>query len=265
MTGERRGRARGTRGRARRPIPWDWCSPPTNRRARRRARCWSSSRPSRGPVACAGRLEQRGCDVASGEDQWDRMRAGWPVIVGARGTALAPVPKVCGAVVVDADDESYRSVGGTDLGRRDDAARTVSPRRRAVVVHVERAVAVAVERRVLSLVGRRRGRLATRHDRRSTTERPARRRARPRGARRAPIAHWRATSRWPSWSSCSDSVTAGSWPAPSAGNSRVAQSCGQAEERASTAILACRERHELRAQLLSPLWRDESEATSKSA
>jgi primosomal protein N' len=58
-----------------------------------------------------GRLEQRGCDVASGEDQWDRMRAGWPVVVGARGTALAPVPKVCGAVIVDADDEAYRNTG----------------------------------------------------------------------------------------------------------------------------------------------------------
>ena len=56
-----------------------------------------------------GRLEQRGCAVASGEDQWDRMRAGWPVVVGARGTALAPVPKVCGAVIIDADDEAYRS------------------------------------------------------------------------------------------------------------------------------------------------------------
>ncbi|HVA53513.1 MAG TPA: hypothetical protein VNF05_08360 [Acidimicrobiales bacterium] len=56
-----------------------------------------------------GRLEQRGCAVASGDDQWDRMRAGWPVVVGARGTALAPVPRVAGAVVIDADDESYRS------------------------------------------------------------------------------------------------------------------------------------------------------------
>jgi primosomal protein N' len=56
-----------------------------------------------------GRLEQRGCSVASGEEQWDRMRAGWPVVVGARGTALAPVPRVAGAVIIDADDESYRS------------------------------------------------------------------------------------------------------------------------------------------------------------
>ncbi len=56
-----------------------------------------------------GRLEQRGCAVASGEAEWDRMRAGWPVVVGARGAALAPVPKLAGAVIIDADDDSYRS------------------------------------------------------------------------------------------------------------------------------------------------------------
>ena len=56
-----------------------------------------------------GRLEQRGCSVASGEDEWDRMRAGWPVIVGSRGAALAPAPRLSGAVILDADDESYHS------------------------------------------------------------------------------------------------------------------------------------------------------------
>jgi primosomal protein N' (replication factor Y) len=56
-----------------------------------------------------GRLEQRGCDVAQGEGEWDRMRAGWPIIVGARGTALAPTPHLRAAVVIDADDEAYRS------------------------------------------------------------------------------------------------------------------------------------------------------------
>ena len=30
-----------------------------------------------------GRLEQRGCPVAS-SDEWERARAGWPVVVGAR-------------------------------------------------------------------------------------------------------------------------------------------------------------------------------------
>jgi primosomal protein N' len=47
--------------------------------------------------------------VASGEREWDRARAGWPVIVGARGAALAPTPRVAGAVVVDADDDALRS------------------------------------------------------------------------------------------------------------------------------------------------------------
>jgi primosomal protein N' (replication factor Y) len=56
-----------------------------------------------------GRLEQRGCAVASGEGEWDRMRVGWPVVVGARGTALAPVARVGAAVIIDADDEAYRS------------------------------------------------------------------------------------------------------------------------------------------------------------
>ncbi len=56
-----------------------------------------------------GRLEQRGCAVAQGEREWARMRAGWPVIVGSRGAALAPTPHVRAAVIVDADDEAYRS------------------------------------------------------------------------------------------------------------------------------------------------------------
>lgn len=56
-----------------------------------------------------GRLEQRGCEVASRDEEWERMRCGWPVVVGSRGTALAPVPKVAGAVIIDAGDESYRS------------------------------------------------------------------------------------------------------------------------------------------------------------
>lgn len=56
-----------------------------------------------------GRLEQRGCAVASNDEQWERTRAGWPVVVGARGAALAPVPRLAGAIVIDADDESYRS------------------------------------------------------------------------------------------------------------------------------------------------------------
>ncbi len=57
----------------------------------------------------AGRLSQRGLAVALGEREWDKMRATWPVIVGTRGEAFAPTSKLAGAVVIDADDESYRS------------------------------------------------------------------------------------------------------------------------------------------------------------
>ncbi len=55
-----------------------------------------------------GRLAQRGLAVA-GAEQWAEMRASWPVIVAARGGALSPTPRLSGAVVIDADDESYVS------------------------------------------------------------------------------------------------------------------------------------------------------------
>ncbi len=55
-----------------------------------------------------GRLAQRGVPVAFA-GQWERARADWPVVIGARGVAFAPVGRVAGAVVIDADDESYRS------------------------------------------------------------------------------------------------------------------------------------------------------------
>jgi len=56
-----------------------------------------------------GRLEQRGCAVAFGDREWDRARAGWPVVLGARGAALTPVPRISGAVIADADDDAFRS------------------------------------------------------------------------------------------------------------------------------------------------------------
>jgi primosomal protein N' (replication factor Y) len=55
-----------------------------------------------------GRLAQRGVPVAQ-PGQWELARAGWPVVVGSRGAAFAPVPVLAGAVVIDADDELYRS------------------------------------------------------------------------------------------------------------------------------------------------------------
>ena len=57
----------------------------------------------------AARLRRRGLFVAHAEQSWPQARAGWPVVVGARGVAFAPVPVVAGAVILDADDEAYRS------------------------------------------------------------------------------------------------------------------------------------------------------------
>lgn len=49
----------------------------------------------------AGRLRARGVDVAS---NWAQAAAGWPVVVGSRATAWAPVPVLGAAVVLDAHD-----------------------------------------------------------------------------------------------------------------------------------------------------------------
>jgi primosomal protein N' (replication factor Y) len=51
------------------------------------------------------RLTRRGC-AATGA--WDEARAGWPVVVGSRAGAWAPVPRLAAAVVLDAHDASYR-------------------------------------------------------------------------------------------------------------------------------------------------------------
>jgi len=56
-----------------------------------------------------GRLAQRGLAVACGDGEWDRMRASWPIIIGTRGDAFAPTPRLCAAVVIDADDSAFRS------------------------------------------------------------------------------------------------------------------------------------------------------------
>lgn len=49
----------------------------------------------------AGRLRRRGVDVAS---SWEEAAAGWPVVVGSRSAAWAPVPVLGAAVVLDAHD-----------------------------------------------------------------------------------------------------------------------------------------------------------------
>jgi primosomal protein N' (replication factor Y) (superfamily II helicase) len=51
------------------------------------------------------RLERRGAAVAR---NWAQARAGWPVVVGARGAAFAPMGPLGAALVLDAHDEAYR-------------------------------------------------------------------------------------------------------------------------------------------------------------
>jgi len=65
------------------------------------------------------RLRRRGLAVAR---NWAEAAAGWPVVVGSRSAAWAPVPALAGGVVLDVHDESYR--------RRYDAAAVVAERAR---------------------------------------------------------------------------------------------------------------------------------------
>jgi primosomal protein N' (replication factor Y) len=53
----------------------------------------------------AARLVRRGVPATSA---WDEARAGWPVVVGSRAAAWAPVPRLAAAVVLDAHDAAYR-------------------------------------------------------------------------------------------------------------------------------------------------------------
>jgi primosomal protein N' (replication factor Y) len=51
------------------------------------------------------RLGRRGVVAAN---TWPQARAGWPVVVGTRAAAWAPVPRLAAAIVLDAHDAAYR-------------------------------------------------------------------------------------------------------------------------------------------------------------
>ncbi len=55
----------------------------------------------------AGRLRARGV-AAAGPGRWVEARSGFEVVVGTRGLALAPVPALGAALVLDAHDGGYR-------------------------------------------------------------------------------------------------------------------------------------------------------------
>ena len=83
------------------------------------------------------RLRRRGVDVAR---DWSEAAAGWPVVLGARSAAWAPMPALAAAVVLDAHDEAYRAErtptynAGEVVAER--AARQAAPR--ALVLAVPR-------------------------------------------------------------------------------------------------------------------------------
>ncbi len=54
------------------------------------------------------RLERRGVAVAA-DDDVERVRAGWPVVVGTRSAVWASVPRLAAVVVIDGEDEALRS------------------------------------------------------------------------------------------------------------------------------------------------------------
>ncbi len=53
----------------------------------------------------AARLRRRGHAATT---SWDEARAGWPVVVGTRAGAWAPLPMLAAALVLDAHDPAYR-------------------------------------------------------------------------------------------------------------------------------------------------------------
>ena len=66
--------------------------------------------PSKGYAKrLSGRLARRGVRCVEVNDAWDAARSGWPVVVGTRNVAFAPVPRVAGAVVLDAEDPALIS------------------------------------------------------------------------------------------------------------------------------------------------------------
>lgn len=64
-------------------------------------------------VDYAGRLTARlgraGVPAIDLGEGWDGARSGWPVVVGTRMAAFAPIPTLAGAIVLDGEDERLRS------------------------------------------------------------------------------------------------------------------------------------------------------------
>jgi primosomal protein N' (replication factor Y) len=110
-----------------------------------------------------GRLVRRGYRATT---DWAAARAGWPIVVGSRAAAWAPLPDVSAALVLDAHDESYREESAptysavdvvTERARRAGSPCIVTSPCPPTVVRagrVEHALPVAAERAGWSAVER---------------------------------------------------------------------------------------------------------------
>ena len=74
-------------------------------RARGGSTCSCSSRRPGGRSGSRPGCVRRGYPATG---TWEQARAGWPVVVGSRAGAWAPVPRLAAAVVLDAHDAAYR-------------------------------------------------------------------------------------------------------------------------------------------------------------
>ena len=75
------------------------------------------------------RLERRGCPTAG---TWEHARAGWPVVVGNRAGAWAPVPRLAAVVVLDAHDAAYREESAPTYSAVDLLVERARARRRSL-------------------------------------------------------------------------------------------------------------------------------------
>ena len=73
----------------------------------------------------ASRLARRGIPAVAASDSWEAALSGWPVVVGTRAGAWAPIPDIAGVLVLDAEDERFSAEG--------------APTSSAVVIAAERA------------------------------------------------------------------------------------------------------------------------------
>lgn len=92
--------------------------------------------PSRGYAQrLSSRLSRRGVRCVELSEAWDAARAGWPVVIGTRNLAFAPVPELAGVIALDAEDPALTSTAAPTYSAVDvlaERARLASARMLAI-------------------------------------------------------------------------------------------------------------------------------------